>query len=71
MTWFDYAVVVIVVWSALLGWWRGLVCEVLSLLGWVAAYALARWQALALTRLAEAAPAQQRQAVNALLEQQS
>lgn len=35
-----------------------------------AAIALARWQALALTRLAEAAPAQQRQAVNALLEQQ-
>ena len=35
-----------------------------------AAIALARWQALAQTRLAEAAPAQQRQAVNALLEQQ-
>ena len=35
-----------------------------------AAIALARWQALAQTLLAEAAPAQQRQAVNALLEQQ-
>ena len=54
MTWFDYAVVVIVVWSALLGWWRGLVCEALSLLGWVAAYALARWQA---ANVAELIPA--------------
>ena len=42
MTWFDYAVIAVVVLSALLGWWRGLVYEVLSLLGWVVAYAAAR-----------------------------
>lgn len=42
MNWFDYAVMAIVVISALLGVWRGLVYEVLSLLGWVAAYLAAR-----------------------------
>ncbi len=42
MTWFDYTAIAIVVLSALLGWWRGLVYEVLSLLGWVAAYLVAR-----------------------------
>jgi membrane protein required for colicin V production len=46
MTWFDYTVIIIAVWSVLLGWWRGFVYEVLSLLGWVAAYAVARWQAV-------------------------
>lgn len=42
MTWFDYIVIVIVALSALLGWWRGLVYEVLSLLSWVAAVLVAR-----------------------------
>ena len=42
MTWFDYTVIAIVLLSALLGWWRGLVYEVLSLLGWVAAGIVAR-----------------------------
>jgi membrane protein required for colicin V production len=42
MTWFDYTVIAIVALSALLGWWRGLVYEVLSLLGWVAAAIVAR-----------------------------
>ncbi len=42
MTWFDYTVIAIVILSALLGWWRGLVYEVLALLGWVAAYFVAR-----------------------------
>ena len=42
MTWLDYTVIAIVALSALLGWWRGLVYEVLSLLGWVVAYAVAR-----------------------------
>jgi membrane protein required for colicin V production len=37
MTWFDYAVIAIILFSALLGWWRGLVYEVLSLVSWVAA----------------------------------
>ncbi|MDQ3268037.1 MAG: CvpA family protein, partial [Pseudomonadota bacterium] len=51
MTWFDYTVVIIAVWSVLLGWWRGFVYEVLSLLGWAAAYAVARWQAVNLAAL--------------------
>lgn len=42
MTWFDYIVVGVVVLSALLGWWRGLVYEILSLLSWVAAVLVAR-----------------------------
>lgn len=42
MTWFDYAVIAVLALSSLLGWWRGLVYEVLSLLGWVAAFAVAR-----------------------------
>ena len=42
MTWFDYTVIAMVVLSALLGWWRGLVYEVLALFGWVAAYVVAR-----------------------------
>lgn len=42
MNWFDYTVIGIVVLSASLGWWRGLVYEVLSLLGWVVAAVVAR-----------------------------
>ncbi len=42
MTWFDYTVIVIVTLSALLGWWRGLVYEIFSLLSWIAAVLLAR-----------------------------
>lgn len=42
MAWFDYTVIAIVLLSVLLGWWRGLVYEVLALLGWVAAGIVAR-----------------------------
>jgi len=42
MTGFDYTVIAIILLSAVLGWWRGLVYEVLSLLGWIAAWAVAR-----------------------------
>lgn len=42
MTGLDYAVITVVMLSVLLGWWRGLVYEVLSLLGWVAAWIVAR-----------------------------
>ena len=42
MTVLDYGVIALVVFSVLLGWWRGLVYEVLSLLGWVFAYVVAR-----------------------------
>lgn len=45
MAWFDYAVITIVGWSVWMGWWRGFVHQVLSLLGWVAAYVVASWQA--------------------------
>ena len=38
----DYCVIGLVAFSVLLGWWRGLVYEVLSLLGWGAAYVVAR-----------------------------
>ena len=37
MTGFDYTVLVIVILSAMLGWWRGVVYEVLSLMGWIGA----------------------------------
>lgn len=46
MTQFDYIVLVVVMLSVLLGWWRGLVYEVLSLLSWVASYFVAKsWTA--------------------------
>jgi membrane protein required for colicin V production len=44
--WVDWALLAVVVLSILLGLWRGLVFEVLAVLGWVAAYVAA--QALAL-----------------------
>lgn len=40
---FDWVVVTLLVGSMLLGLWRGLVYEVLSLLGWIAAFVLAPW----------------------------
>ncbi len=42
MTAFDLAVLIVVVLSMLLGRWRGLVYESVSLLSWVAAYFVAR-----------------------------
>jgi membrane protein required for colicin V production len=42
VTAFDYAVVAIIVLSALVGWWRGFMYELFSLIGWVAAYIVAR-----------------------------
>ncbi|MBA2689674.1 MAG: CvpA family protein [Burkholderiales bacterium] len=41
MTWFDYAVLLIIGLSLLVGWLRGAVKEILSLLSWVAAFLLA------------------------------
>ena len=46
MTQFDYIVLVVVLLSALLGWWRGLVYEILSLLSWITAYFVAKSWAL-------------------------
>ncbi|MEW6561721.1 MAG: CvpA family protein [Pseudomonadota bacterium] len=42
MTMFDYCVFAVIMFSVLLGAWRGFVYEVLSMLGWVAAYVVAR-----------------------------
>jgi membrane protein required for colicin V production len=43
--WVDWTFVAILVLSVIVGLWRGLVFEVLSLLGWVAAYLAAQWLA--------------------------
>lgn len=42
MTGFDFAVIAILLVSLLLGLWRGLVYEVLSLVGWPVAFVLSR-----------------------------
>jgi membrane protein required for colicin V production len=42
MSWLDYSFIGVVVFSALLGGWRGLAYEVISLMGWIAAYVVAR-----------------------------
>lgn len=42
MTAFDYAVIAIIVLSAVVGWWRGFLYELFSLIGWLAAYIVAR-----------------------------
>ena len=41
MTSFDYAVIAIIVLSAVVGWWRGFLYELFSLIGWLAAYIVA------------------------------
>src|SRR5512140_3339608 len=42
MTAFDIAVILIIALSALVGWWRGFMYELFSLIGWIAAYVVAR-----------------------------
>lgn len=42
MTQFDYIILVIILLSVLLGWWRGLVYEILSLLSWITSYFVAK-----------------------------
>lgn len=42
MTSFDYAVIAIIALSAVVGWWRGFMYELFSLIGWLAAYVVAR-----------------------------
>lgn len=41
MTGFDIAVIAVIVLSALLGWWRGFMYELFSLIGWGVAYVVA------------------------------
>lgn len=43
IAWVDAACLGIVVLSVIVGLWRGLVFELLSLIGWVAAYIAAHW----------------------------
>ena len=45
MTAFDYAVLALVIASALLGLWRGVVSEILALVAWVVAFLVARAEA--------------------------
>lgn len=42
MTSFDYVVILVIAFSALVGWWRGFMYELFSLIGWLAAYVVAR-----------------------------
>ena len=42
----DWIFLMVLMGSLLLGAWRGLVYEVLSLFSWIAAFALAQWRAL-------------------------
>jgi membrane protein required for colicin V production len=42
MTWLDWALLAVLLVSALVGLWRGLVYEVLSVAGWVLAFVLAQ-----------------------------
>ncbi|AKJ28287.1 CvpA family protein [Caldimonas brevitalea] len=41
--WVDWALLALLLVSLVVGLWRGLVFEVLSVLGWVAAYVVAQW----------------------------
>jgi membrane protein required for colicin V production len=43
--WVDWVFIAILALSIVVGLWRGLVLEVLSLLGWLAAYIAAQWWA--------------------------
>jgi len=69
MTWFDYGVLIVVGLSILLGAWRGLVREMLSLAGWVLAVVLAMWFAYDIGRAlpASLAPLQVRMVVAAVV----
>ena len=42
MTVFDYAVLTVIAASVLLGWWRGVMSELLALAAWIAAFLAAR-----------------------------
>ncbi|MDO8312223.1 MAG: CvpA family protein [Sideroxyarcus sp.] len=59
MTAFDFAVIAIIALSALLGWWRGFMYELFSLIGWIAAYVVARtFSSLVLPYIPEAVGAE-------------
>ena len=43
LAWVDWALLAVLVLSLLVGLWRGLVFEVLSLVGWIVAYIASQW----------------------------
>jgi membrane protein required for colicin V production len=43
LAWVDWTLLAVLAASVAIGLWRGLVFEVLSLLGWIAAYIAAQW----------------------------
>ncbi len=43
--WVDWALLAVVLLSVVVGLWRGLVFEVLAVVGWIAAYVAAQWLA--------------------------
>ena len=45
MTPVDWILLAVLLASLLLGAWRGLVYELMSMLGWIAAFVLAQWWA--------------------------
>lgn len=45
MAWLDWFLLAVLLVSVVLGLWRGLVYEVMSVLGWVLAFVLAQWYA--------------------------
>lgn len=42
-SWVDCALAIVLLLSVTIGLWRGLVYEILALVGWVVAFAVARW----------------------------
>lgn len=42
-SWVDWALAIVLLLSVTIGLWRGLIYEILSLVGWVAAFAVAKW----------------------------
>ena len=42
-SWVDWALAIVLLLSVTIGLWRGLVYEILALVGWVAAFAVAKW----------------------------
>ena len=55
MTWLDYAVIAVLVISIAWGAWRGLVHEVLSLIGWILAFVMGNLFAMPLAEMFPAA----------------
>jgi membrane protein required for colicin V production len=42
-SWVDWALAIVLLLSVVIGLWRGLVYEILALVGWIAAFAVAKW----------------------------